>query len=809
MFYPTICVFFLLQLSCPMFIPGDPCNPLASVSMRLTCSWSGFHDTHSPVSSYSIMIGSSPGNHDLLSPILLPQEVSSYSAPILEYSTGIGYYVTLTTTNSVGLRTLAYSSAIFVESTPPQAPQSVNILANYLETNYSDLASSLESLSPSECILESDSFTVEWEEFIDTESNISHYQISSGRYPGADDIIQFTTVSPTFDSGMYTYTVSNIGDVLRGIGRDEVYVNVRAFNGANMASFASTKRLFVSTLNNADASWVWDGCRDNSMGDIDYQISTSTYCGYFHIGTVCPLRSAEWALEATDGELVQPFVEISNLSPLETGGGSPYSSNTYRVSSDQLALYHNETYRLIVRAFDVTGRRHLLRSDGVFVTIHPLQPGWVRDGLIDNYDLKYQVSTTSLSAHWSGFGDGSPEQEVEFFEIAVGTDRRHPSTKSNIVPFTNVGVIKSYTFEGLNLVPQNQVYFVTVRAHAVSTATAEVTSNGVTVGFNLDIVPGELSVPPYQSDHTSLSAYWSEFESDVPIRSYQWGITPQLLSELELKDLCSNITSDYAEKLNFTKLTDIGLNTAVTVNISLESGLAYYFVLRVVDQGSKCLAVSSSGTIIDTSPPTPQGIFVGSNESRHHLDNPHNPHIAYLGHLDDVQVAWEAFEDYETPMDHYEIAVFQQSMCGDTLTNVSMITPYQAVELDREHTFTLSSVSFEPLVPYMAVIKGFNMAGRYSMGYSHPFVFASTEPSGGDVKDGLSWEDDRVYQSSTSELTATWAHSLLRPTYAGGPSDDPCPSNVTFSLDGTEDKWSAYVPTRWVEAFSVGTMCVQ
>ena len=743
------------------------------------------------------MIGSSPGSQDVLSPILFPHGVSWYAAPLLEYSPGVGYFVTLTAINEVGLKTLVYSSAIFVETTPPVPPQTVNVVANYLEANFSDLENALDSLPSSKCILETDSITLEWSEFVDTESNISSHQFSIGHSHGASDIVEFTIIQPIVAMGVYRYTVSNIGDALRSIGREEVYVNIRALNAANFATVASSGPLFVATSDNKDESWIYDGCRGNQIADIDYQTSTTEYCGYFHIGVNCPLRSAEWALEGIDGELAVEFTGLADLSPVTSIGGLKTTGNTYSVSSDQLRLYHNETYRLIVRGYDVTGRRHLLVSDGVFVTIHPVQQGKVRDGLLANYDLKYQVSTTSLSAHWSDFGDGSAEQEIEYYQVAVGTDRRYFSTKSNIVPFTNVGSATSHTFTGLNLVAMDQVYYVTVRAYAVSGASVDATSNGVTVGFNTSIISGVISVPAYQSDNTSFSARWTEFESDVPIRSYQWGVSTSQFSEFQLQEFCSNISRNYEEELDVFGLSNVGLDTAITANLSLHSGLEYYFILRAVDQGSKCVTISSSGTIVDTTPPVVKGIFVGSNESRYQLTDAHDPHVTYLGYNDNIQILWEEFRDYETPMDHYEIAIFQQSQCGQELSNASMLTPFYATGLATTYTFQYSAVSLRSSVPYMVVIKGVNMAGLYTMGYSNPFVVTMEAPLGGDVKDGPSWNDDRVYQSSLDSLVATFSHALLRPYVGvGNVSSDPCPRNVTFSLDGTDSKWDVFQPSR-------------
>lgn len=66
----------------------------------------------------------------------------------------------------------------------------------------------------------------------------------------------------------------------------------------------------------------------------------------------------------------------------------------------------------------------------------------------------------------------------------MGTDRRFPETRDNIVPFTNVGKDKTVTFYDLNLTPGTGMYYFTVKAYSASHSVAMVTSNGFHVGYD-------------------------------------------------------------------------------------------------------------------------------------------------------------------------------------------------------------------------------------------------------------------------------------------------------------------------------------
>jgi hypothetical protein len=143
-----------------------------------------------------------------------------------------------------------------------------------------------------------------------------------------------------------------------------------------------------------------------------------------------------------------------------------------------------------------------IHSNGVTVQLEPILPGTVRDGNLIGIDLAFQTDTTSISANWDGFGYNDIKQSsqiIMFYEVAVGTDRRKPETRDNIHSFINVGLNNTWTFSNLKLSSDNAYYYVTVRAHGLSSALTEVTSNGIQLIKESGLVaPGELNVQRYE-----------------------------------------------------------------------------------------------------------------------------------------------------------------------------------------------------------------------------------------------------------------------------------------------------------------------
>ena len=93
-------------------------------------------------------------------------------------------------------------------------------------------------------------------------------------------------------------------------------------------------------------------------------------------------------------------------------------------------------------------------------------------------------------------GNIGQHQVIDHYEVALGTDRRYPRTRTNVHPFVNIGLNTTWTFLNLNLIPKTSVYYTTVRAFSVSGSMAEVTSNGIQVGYGgRGIAIGKLNLP--------------------------------------------------------------------------------------------------------------------------------------------------------------------------------------------------------------------------------------------------------------------------------------------------------------------------
>ena len=526
--------------------------------------------------------------------------------------------------------------------------------------------------------------------------------------------------------------------------------------------------------------------------DVEFQISTTEIAAHLNVGSHCPISHVRWSIEDASGTIVKDYLELEIPTHDERE-----VKNQFSLFTDQVQLYNEETYRVLVQASDVTGEVFILRSNGVTVTTDELVPNTVWDGPNPNEDLNYQEPADYLSAHWADFGDGTPQQEIAYYEVAAGSNMGHPNTRTDIAPFTNVGLNTSHTFTYLDLVPETALYSVTVRATAVSGATVQATSNGIRVGHTHTISPGAIFLTPFSSSPSEISVFWDEFESNVPIRSYEWAVGEVYLTSEQLQEMCSEYLSTFADFFEVLRFTSVGLSTSSFLTAqNFTHNTTYFVTIRATDEANKCLTVMSPGMLIDlTAPiPPPEPVTLSPSESLIGL-LPSSQHVISLQTGQDLSIRWTDFTDPESSIEYYEVALFAQRECGSNESPVS-VTDLDYVYTGLEKLYVFEQPDFERGVAYVVEVRATTNAGLSKGVYSEPVLVDWADVVPGTVKDGLDWEDDVVFQSDLSMLSGVFTHAKLAPRYTDMVlQNDPCPNTTFYSLSEENTAWNHLSPT--------------
>ncbi|XP_060596420.1 uncharacterized protein LOC132750448 [Ruditapes philippinarum] len=451
------------------------CQKFVQSHSDIKCTWKGFVDKESKIAKYYIIFGSRQGYDDLRSSEEISGDTTEFSAKDVKKDHTDILYATVAAENHVGLSVSAYSESITVDNTPP-LPGIVVELSSVANIVPNDVAKTVE-LNRKACLTEEECLNIDavctealtylgvaWTHFIEDESEITEYHLAIGSLPGGTDISPFISISTDLNH----YVVKHLD--LKG--QRQVFATVKATNFAGLTTTSHSNGIYMSYLSQGLDPLTHVGIYDSNqlfVGDVDFQSETKSIEARWDVsGDPCPVEKYEWSIEETDGTVLQNFIDM-------------YTSEFGK--ADQLELKEGRRYYSLLKVRNVLGYVYTLRSDGVTINSNPMLPGFVYDGDITGHDLKVLSSRTMVSANWEGFGElhqpgsiseiltgnkgvdeetkADPNQEVAYYEVALGTDRRFEKTRDNVVPFLNVGLNTSVTFKDLDLEPGFAVYFFT------------------------------------------------------------------------------------------------------------------------------------------------------------------------------------------------------------------------------------------------------------------------------------------------------------------------------------------------------------
>ncbi|XP_066275501.1 uncharacterized protein [Branchiostoma lanceolatum] len=757
------------EVFCPQFVQD---------ASELSCRWHGFYDTESSIQYYMFGVGLAEGDDSIFNFTRIPGHQTHYSPKVITVTREVTYYVTVVGYNAVEDSQAAYSAPIVMDTTPPIAGQVIELSRTEMVNETStDAESVVTCTSKQECdtldVKCQKSLTqvaVAWEPFHDPESLIVRYEVALGTSTGDGQLQDFTAVNSRLNAIVITnLDLTNVR---------QVFATVRGTNAAGLSTASTSNGVYISRVSSGLSPLgeirVWDG--EYSTKDLDYQDHNEELSAHWDFsGDPCPISQYEWGILKVDGTVIQPFTVVP---PGQTSG-----------NNNELKMKDGETFFVAVRATNEMDFTYTVRSDGITVMLEPLIPGEVRDGGIVGYDLKFQSSITTLSANWDSFGDRrlqgqldeDEEQTVEYYEVALGTDRRFPRTRDNVHHFVNVGLNQTHTFQYLQLSPRVATYYITVRAHSVLTSVAEVTSNGIQVGYGGQVLSlGHVDVNRFIPSTEEVSFSWEGFAFALPVLYSQWGIASMdgNLTQLECKDLQTCKMKETKEctrlmnKFDVHSLTNVGKDTAVEVgDLKLIHNETYTVIVIVMDQSSEC-SLASSLVTVDITQPHDGSVWVGPSKGKS---------VSYSSRTDELHVSWADFSDPESGIDHYEIAVFSGRACSDDSDERFQVTNFVPV-ISNGNEYTVTDITLEPDIPYFVRLRTFNKAGLSIMTESPPILLDLEDPVGGTVKDGRDFSSDITHLSSTSTMEGTF---IYLPTHVG----DKCPSGQ-YVMDSDEADWS-------------------
>ncbi|XP_052082402.1 uncharacterized protein LOC127720030 [Mytilus californianus] len=369
-------------------------------------------------------------------------------------------------------------------------------------------------------------------------------------------------------------------------------------------------------------------------------------------------------------------------------------------------------------------------SDGITVDLTPPTTGKVWIGPTSEVEYKFQITTSDMFVSWESFvdieeyGTASHSTGIRQYQVAIGS----VEGGSDIVEYTNVGVLNHVTFHNLHL-QNGHDYFASVRGIDFSGRSSIAHS----VSIRVDTTPPHLTSRPILIDgrhirsFTEIRACWKDVFYDL-----ESGIAYYML-EVGSK---ANI-GDIVQSTETTE--DCGVPI---LDVDAHQGHAYFLTVKAVNKANLVITASSWGYIYDQSPPEVGQVFDGFLQE----DKMNSIDIDFQ--IDSTQLGayWKEFYDPHTTIKTYKIAVGTCVGCDDVL---------QEHDVGIIYEFVLKGINLAIGKIYYTTVTACNTADLCSSVTSDGFIIDNSPPNIGKVKDGADYIDIN-YQSLRSYVAATW-----------------------------------------------------
>ena len=347
----------------------------------------------------------------------------------------------------------------------------------------------------------------------------------------------------------------------------------------------------------------------------------------------------------------------------------------------------------------------------------------------------YQYNPSTLVASWNA---ADPQSGIADFRFEVGT---HPYSDGVTPPKTTQ---KSRLLTN-DVDPEHngKPNILQITAFNRAGVPTFLIAPGITIDTNIpSIQQVQFNCTKYATTNTSsLTCHWhGAFDQYSEIIGYEI-----MLGEAEVD------STYFYEYLN----SDTLMVTMSNFSANLQSGEQVY-TLNIINSVG-LINHEFASLVIDDTAPFPRAVSVLLDQTRVGFvpTGKVNSSFSYkntssstqcITIVMNIRVKWEAFLDYETPMDYYEIGL------GEKIGQINVMNFYN-VGLINEYFLEGIDLTRHPVI--YVIIRGFNKVGLYQVANSNPIYISLHNPQLAYVFDG-SKSHDLQAQTGTSYLEAFW-----------------------------------------------------
>ena len=481
----------------------------ANAGGNITLVWSAA----SNAASYTVTYGTASGGP--YGSTASTSATSPYAVSGL--TSGTTYYFMVTAVDVTGSTNGSPQVSATSDAAPPTTPGTPTWASSYAITSASSPALS-------------------WAASTDAISGVSYYQVALGTSAGGTNVVSWTNIGNTTS---YTFTGLTLTN------NTAYYATVRAVDAAGNLSTAANSAGFTDDTSapSTPASPAWAASWSASTS------STPAFTWTASSDSISGISSYKVALGTTAGGTdVVSWTNAGNVTSYTFSG---------------LTLTNGTAYYASVKAVDGAGLTSAAANSAAFTvdTSPPTTPG--SPSWAGSY---WGYTSTSPAVSWTASTDSG--SGVSYYQIALGTT----AGAQNVVAWTSIGNVTSYSFSGLTLT-NGSSYYATVRAvDAVGNiSTAANTSSGSNTTFTVDTAAPN---PPT----AVTNAYTTTSTTSAPALSWT-ASTSNGAADFAGYQVALGTTAGGTDILTWTNVGNVTSYTPST-GFTLINGTAYYPSVR-------------------------------------------------------------------------------------------------------------------------------------------------------------------------------------------------------------------------------------
>ncbi len=286
-----------------------------------------------------------------------------------------------------------------------------------------------------------------------------------------------------------------------------------------------------------------------------------------------------------------------------------------------------------------------------------------------------------------------------------------------------------------------QTYFVSVTAINGAGLSTTSSSNGVTIDTSPPVVQGFSIISENTIDQNTTNGNISFDVAAILTNqrkiSATWDYIIDEESEIKRVSVCVTTIKEDCDLLAWRDLNPDSSVFSLDFQNPLQPGTVLMLKLQVRNGAGLKTTLNSSRVLVDNSPPVKGFVKIDGKES-----------LVFLQEGQALFASWWGFKDFETGIKEYKWKICFAPKISDCVT--------EFVNIGLKNTVVLSDTGINHGKEYKFVVKAVNFAGLETDSVSNSFILDKTSPETGMVFNGPDSFEDKYYQSSPTEISASW-----------------------------------------------------